>query len=166
MTTIDSVSYTIAPPVVSSAVTLLGLDASSTAIGWVIYDGRVVDHGEVLLKSDDIAERCRLAYAGLGLILSNYPYVDAIAIESPVAAFAKALIPQARVSGALMACAALSGLLVCEMTPMQAKRALAGEGNATKLAMRANAAEYMVYGEHAADALGVVLAAYGRVKRV
>ncbi len=165
MTTSTAITYTIAPPVVADTVTILGLDASSTAIGWVVYDGAVLAHGQLLLTGADIADRCRQAHAGLNLILSNYPYIDAIAIESPVAAFAKALIPQARVSGALLAVASLKGILTCEVTPSAAKAILVGSGTASKTLMQAAAEQYGVSGEHAADALGVALAALGRVRK-
>lgn len=146
--------------------TILALDASSTTIGWVVYDGGVIDHGTVVLSGADIADRCRQAHAGLNLILANHPDVDAIAIESPAARFPKGLIPQCRVSGALMACAALKGLHVVEVAPSEAKWALTGRGNAPKDEMQVCAKLRGVVGEHAADALGVALAAAGRVKVV
>lgn len=165
MTARTAITYTIASPVVTDAVTILGLDASSTTIGWVVYDGAVQAHGQLLLKGDDIAERCRQAHTGLNLILSNYPYIDAIALESPVCRFAKAVIPQARVSGALLAAAALRGILTCEVTPSAAKAVLCGAGTASKTLMQAAAVQYGVNGEHAADALGVALSAYGKVRK-
>lgn len=143
---------------------ILALDASSTTIGWCVYEGAPTDHGEIALKGDDIADRCRQAHAALQLILTNHPAIDCIAIEAPVARFAKAVIPQARVSGALMAVAALKGLHVVEVAPSQAKRALAGSGAAPKLTMRQQAALQGVLGEHAADALGVALAVTSRVR--
>ena len=142
---------------------ILGLDASSVMIGWCVYEGAPVDHGEIALRGDDIADRCRQAHAALQLILANHPAIDCIAIESPVGQYIKSVIPQARVSGALMAVAALKGLHVVEVAPSAAKRALAGSGTAPKLTMRQQAALAGVLGEHAADALGVALAAVGRV---
>jgi Holliday junction resolvasome RuvABC endonuclease subunit len=144
--------------------TILALDASSTSIGYVVYDGAVLDHGEIKLSGSDIADRCRQAHAALGLILANWPALDCIALESPVGRYVKALIPQARVSGALMACAALKRLHVVEVTPTQAKRALTSTGNADKALMRYEAHRYGVRGEHASDALGVALAAIGCVE--
>lgn len=146
--------------------TTLALDASSTTIGWVIYDGTVLDHGEVQLRGSDIADRCRQAHAALGLILANYPDIDVIALESPVGRFPKAVIPQARVSGALLATAALKCLHVVEVTPTQAKKALTGNGAASKEIMQVAARLCGVAGEHASDALGVALAAVGMVSVV
>jgi Holliday junction resolvasome RuvABC endonuclease subunit len=146
--------------------TILALDASSTSIGWCLYDGAVRDHGEVLLRGSDIADRCRQAHAALGLILANHPGVDCLAIEAPVSRFAKAVIPQARVSGALMACAALKTLHVVEVTPSQAKKALTTSGSADKHSMQMAALAYGVRGEHASDALGVALACVARVSVV
>jgi Holliday junction resolvasome RuvABC endonuclease subunit len=147
--------------------TILALDASSTTIGFVIYaDDAARDCGEISLKGNDIADRCRQAHACLNLILHTHPDVDAVALESPVSRFAKAVIPQARVSGALMAAAMLNGINVVEVTPSQAKKALTGSGCAGKLQMQAEALRYGVVGEHAADALGVALSAVGRVRVV
>lgn len=146
--------------------TILALDASSTSIGFCLYDGRVRDHGEIVLRGADIADRCRQAYAALDhiLVMCCERAIDCIAIEAPASVFKKALIPQCRVSGALMACAALRGFLVVEVTPTQAKRALTSTGNADKALMQCYARDYGVTGEHASDAVGVALAAVGMVK--
>lgn len=138
--------------------TILALDASSTTIGYVVYDGAIIASGEILLKDSDIAERCRLAYAHLNGLLELYPLPDVIAIESPVARFGGAVIAQARVSGALLCAASLKGLMVVEVAPQLAKKALTGKGNASKVDMMTAAwPRYGVRGEHAADALGVAL---------
>ena len=147
--------------------TILGLDASSTMIGYCLLSGgQVTAHGELKLTGADIADRCRQAHAALGLLLATHPDVDCVAIEAPVGQFTKAVIPQARVSGALMATARLKGLHVVEVSPAAAKRRLAGHGNATKEEMQRAAAGYGVCGEHAADAVGVALAAAGKVEVV
>lgn len=151
------------PPVI------LGLDASSTTIGFCILDGTTVrDFGEVRLHHSDIAERCRLAWAALNTILEVCEQrglrPDLVALESPVCRYAKSVIPQARVSGALLALCALQGLLVVEVTPGQGKLALAQRGDAGKVEMQDAALGYGVRGEHAADALGVALFGLGRVE--
>jgi len=145
--------------------TILALDASSTTIGYCLYDGTVLDHGEIKLSGADIADRCRLAFAQFNGLLALYPLPDVIAIESPVARFGSAVIAQARVSGALLCAASLKHILVVEVAPQLAKKALTGRGNADKAAMMAAARErYGVRGEHASDALGVALAARGMVE--
>lgn len=159
-----AVDYRVAPTPV-----ILGLDASSTTIGWVVLDGSTVrDFGEVRLHHSDIAERCRLAWAALNTILELCERrglrPDLVALESPVARFAKACIPQARVSGALLALCALQSLLVVEVTPGQGKRALTTKGDATKEHMMYYARRYGVKGEHASDALGVALFATQKVE--
>lgn len=146
--------------------TILALDASSTTIGWVLYAGQVLDHGEHRLQGDDIALRCQTAYEILALLLDRFPQIDCLAIEAPVARFAKAVIPQARVSGALLTLAAQRWKHVIETPPTAAKLALAGKGNASKDTMMARARAYGVSGEHEADALGVALAAAGKVEVV
>lgn len=138
---------------------ILALDASSTSIGWVLYASKVLGHGEHRLQGDDIAVRCQTAYDVLALLLDRYPQIDCLAIESPVARFAKAVIPQARVSGAILTLAAQRWKHVVEITPAAAKRVLTGKGNASKDTMMVRARAYGVEGEHASDALGVALAA-------
>lgn len=145
------------------AATILALDASSTTIGWCVYDGAVLAHGETGLTGSEIAWKCRQALKWLHAHLHTYPTVDCVAIESPVARYGGAVIPQARVSGALLAAAALKQLHVVEVAPQHAKQALAGKGNASKTEMQAAAASYGVTGEHSSDALGVALSAAGKV---
>jgi Holliday junction resolvasome RuvABC endonuclease subunit len=146
------------------AAVILALDASSTTIGWCLYAAEPHAHGTVLLPAREIAERCMQAQQALDRLLDRHPAIDVIAIESPVARFAKALIPQARVSGALLAVAAARALPVVEVAPTVAKRILTGRGDADKVAMQAAAATYRIIGEHAADALGIALAACIRVR--
>lgn len=148
------------------SIVILALDASSTTIGWCVYDDGPREHGEIALTGNDIAERCRQAYAALGLLLLNHADVDVIALESPVARYVKALIPQARVSGAILTAAALKQIPVIEIAPSRAKYALAGKGNADKAAMQAAAWRCGVEGEHASDALGIALACVPAVEVV
>jgi crossover junction endodeoxyribonuclease RuvC len=158
-----TIAYTLVPTYVAAPV-ILGLDCSSVVIGWVVLDGTAVrDFGEIQLKHDDIAERCRLAWAAVNTLLKLYA-PDLVALESPVARFAKAVIPQARVSGAVLALCALSGVLVIEVSPTAAKRCLTDRGDASKEAMQQAAVGRGVCGEHAADALGVALSALGKVE--
>ena len=146
--------------------TILALDASSTTLGWTLYAGAVVDHGEHKLAGADIATRCQTAYDILVMLFDRFPEVDCVALESPVSRFAKAVIPQARVSGALLLACAQRWKPVIEVSPTAAKFALAGVGNCGKETMQARASAYGVYGEHAADALGVCLAAMKRIEVV
>lgn len=141
--------------------TVLGLDCSSTTIGWCVHDGQVRDAGTLKLTGSDIAERCRQARAGVYLVLLNHPDVDAVAIESPVGRFIKALIPQARVSGAILGLLAEKQIAYVEVTPGQGKLALAGRGNASKVDMMTAAG---LDDEHAADAVGVAKAALKHVQ--
>jgi Holliday junction resolvasome RuvABC endonuclease subunit len=161
---------------------ILGLDISSSAIGWCLHNGTVLDRGVIRLDSkSDISERCLSAKNEIEVLLMRYA-VDAVAIESPVAKFAKAVIPQARVGAMVLLACAEHSLAWCEVTPTAAKLALADDGAAVKREMleaaarhfcyRADALEYretrgewgawavdMLYSEHEADALGVALAA-------
>lgn len=141
---------------ICAAPTVLGLDCSSTTIGWCVYDGQVRDAGTLKLTGKDIAERCRQARAQIGLLLLNHPDVDVASLESPVARYGGAVIPQARVSGAILGLLAEKQILHVEVTPQQAKIALTGRGNASKADMMTAAG---LDDEHAADACGVARAA-------
>lgn len=144
---------------------ILGLDCSSTMIGWVVWDGTVRAFGEAELgKKRELSDRCRLAYALIGLLIETHPDIDCIGIESLVARFAKAVIPQACVHGAVLTRVALFGLHAIEITPSSAKERLGGSGSASKEVMQEAAAAYGVRGEHASDALGVALAAAAKVQ--
>lgn len=161
-----AVDYRVAP-----APVILGLDASSTTIGFCVLDGQTVrDFGEVQFKHSDIAERCRLARAYIAGLLRVHPDIDAAAMETPVlkrfkkGTNIKALIPQCYVQGALRGLLAELGILVCDVAPAEAKKALEGTGDALKQGMGDTAACYGVRGEHAADALGVALFATQKVE--
>lgn len=143
---------------------ILGLDASSTMIGYCLLDGeRVATHGEIVLHGSDIADRCRQAQHALIQLIDGRS-IDAVAIESPVARFAKAVIPQARVSGALLAMVSLRELAWVEIAPTVAKQAATTKGNANKDAVQQAAIAYGVQGEHAADAWAVARAATAHVR--
>jgi Holliday junction resolvasome RuvABC endonuclease subunit len=144
---------------------ILGLDASSTTLGYVLYAGQLLACGEYKLAGT-IEQRCAAAYGALWQLLHDWPAIDAIAIEAPVARYASAVIAQSRVAGALLTLAAQRHILVCEVSPTAAKFALAGRGNVGKETMQARASAYGVSGEHAADALGVVLASLKRIQVV
>lgn len=149
----------------TTTATILALDASSTAIGWAVLDGAVVrDHDTCQLRHADINERCRLAHAYVAALLRAQPDIDCVAVESPVARFPSAVIPQCLVSGAVRAAVRAAGLHVVDVSPAAAKAALCGSGVATKAQMQARAKSYGVTGEHAADAVGVALAAVGMVE--
>ena len=141
--------------------TILGLDASSTMIGYcLLQDGRALAHGHIKLPASNIAERCRVAQNELITLLEACP-VDAVAIEAPMVYHGRygAVIPQARVSGALLAIVSIRELAWLEIEPAKAKKAATGRGGASKDDVQRAAAEYGVHGEHAADALAIALAA-------
>lgn len=144
---------------------ILALDISSTAVGLVFYHGAVLDHAEWALKGD-IAERCKLAYNRFYVALERYAQIDCLAVEGPASRFKKSLIPQCRVSGAILALAGQRGLPFVEVSPTAAKFALAGIGNCSKDTMQSRASAYGVVGEHASDALGVCLASLKRIQVV
>lgn len=111
--------------------TILGLDMSSTCIGHaLIVDGRIEFWGHKDLTGE-IGARCADAAEHIGGLLDRYEPA-LIVIESPVARFAKAVIPQARVSGAVLAEFARRAALWQEVTPQAGKAMLAGDLSASK----------------------------------
>jgi Holliday junction resolvasome RuvABC endonuclease subunit len=136
---------------------ILGLDMSSTTIGYALANGTRYGHASIL---GDIAQRCEAARYYVAYLLDAYKPTLVI-IESPVARYAKALIPQARVSGAVLAEFARRRTLWHEVAPSVAKKALTGYGNASKTLMIATAIERLGdrrISEHAADAYGLAIA--------
>jgi Holliday junction resolvasome RuvABC endonuclease subunit len=120
--------------------TILGIDASSVTIGYaVLIDGRIERYGHYdIAKSSDIARRCELARLWtIGALATFQPTLTMI--ESPVGRHAKAVIPQARVSGAILSALSAAQALYAEVTPGQGKIASTGKGNADKYTMVAAA---------------------------
>jgi Holliday junction resolvasome RuvABC endonuclease subunit len=169
---------------------ILALDISSAAIGWCLRNSAVVSHGVVRLDPKQcIGARCVKARNEISSLLF-WRHPDALAIESPVARFAKAIIPQCRVSGCVLEAAARLGVLACEITPTAAKSALVGDGGASKQQMLEAAAAHFGYEdralayvkqrgdwcavldgavvlwEHEADALGIAICAMKMVEVV
>lgn len=113
---------------------VLGLDMSSTCIGYALVEDGASSAGGFEDLTGDIASRASQAAHLVGrLYLLHLP--ELVVIESPVARFAKAVIPQARVSGAVLARLHNMQALWAEVAPTEAKRALCGDGAATKREM-------------------------------
>lgn len=144
---------------------ILALDMSSTAIG-MCYDG--FDFQTLTLRSPDIAQRCLQAATQVRALITDAD-IDLVVIESPASRFNGGLIPQARVSGAVLAVLAVAGVAWAEITPAAAKRALTGKGNAKKPDMIAAAQTAIgrAVDEHQADAYGLWRAALAlKVERI
>lgn len=141
---------------------LLALDASSTNIGWCIWDGSNAEaHGTIRL-SGNLVERLCLAETAISALLDKHA-PGAIALEAPAFSRTSELVSQQRVAGVLLLVVTRRGYLSLEIAPSQAKKVLTGNGRAKKPEMIAAARLHMpTCDEHAADALAVALAAYGR----
>ena len=135
--------------------TILGLDMSSVIQGYaVICNGVITAHGYHGL-SGDIAQRCAHAARNTAALLDLYaPTV--VVIESPVGQYAKSVIPQARVSGAVLGVLYHRDALWHEVAPSVAKRVLAGCGNANKAQMVMAAATRLGLRGHIATKRGKV----------
>lgn len=112
-------------------VIVLGLDCSSTCIGYAVLDGASIESYGHYDLTGEIGERCERAMAYVTILLEAHKPA-LVVIESPVARFAKAVIPQARVSGAVLAVLSQHQALWQEVTPQTGKIALTGKAKAEK----------------------------------
>jgi Holliday junction resolvasome RuvABC endonuclease subunit len=164
----------------------VAFDASSTSIGWVLArDGKRRFSGTEKLKGKKIEERVEQAYQFTLNLLTQWPGAELLVTEAPGVRFVKGAIPQLRVSGAIILAARHKGIPWRETTPTQAKKALTGKGSAKKPDVIAAAAPHLgydpaklvirgskstpyrayidnrvVYDEHEADAVAVMVAAW------
>lgn len=113
---------------------ILGLDMSSTCIGFALLEDGKPSAGGYEELTGDIAARSAQAARYVGRLFALHQ-PELTVLESPVARFAKAVIPQARVSGAVLARLSSCEALWAEVTPQDAKRALCDDGAATKREM-------------------------------
>lgn len=113
---------------------ILGFDMSSTCIGWALTEhGPLLRFGHFDLEGE-IDARCSQARGHILAMLDTYKPM-LVVIERPVARFAKSVIPQARVSGAVLAALSERQALWVEVTPGEAKIALCDDAHATKTEM-------------------------------
>lgn len=109
---------------------ILAIDPSSHKLGFAIFDsgGGLMASGLKILKGD-IFNRTREAFCWLKELLAVYA-VKIIVVEGLVGKYPGAVIPQARVTGALIA-AAPPTIAFEEIPPSRVKKLLL-KGNATK----------------------------------
>jgi Holliday junction resolvasome RuvABC endonuclease subunit len=170
---------------------ILALDISSTHIGWCYLHPELTPLAKSILLGDskvDIADRCLKARQEVAMLIAACGNIDAVAVEQWVWRFPNTTIPQVLVQGAVLAELRAHELAYCVLKPSEGKKALADDGAADKELMLRCASEHFaldfdplleftcrrgmwaawrgnvcVYDEHAADALGIGLAAVGRV---
>jgi len=131
----DEAAGGVAPPL-----TILGLDMSSTTIGYAVKTPALFFRWGHADLTGDIAARCLQGRNEVARLLDTWR-PTLVVIESPVARYAKAVLPQARLSGAVLALFAERRVLWQEVAPTVAKRVLCGDGAANKMQMVAAAAE-------------------------
>jgi hypothetical protein len=113
----------------------IALDASSVALGWVLMNEGKPRFGGTYKLTGSIGKKCLGAYTGVLGLLDTWPGTLYVAIESPASRFKGALIPQARVSGAIFMAAEERGVRVIEVAPTAAKKAATGKGTSDKVAV-------------------------------
>lgn len=145
---------------------ILGLDLSTTHIGTAIVDsnGQYLNAGELTLAGDFDA-RMRRAVHEIAILLASWQ-PDIVAIESPFVGKNRQTALQLGLMRGIAWTIAIRRLNIVpiEITPAEAKQALTGNGRASKTDMmyfaRLHSAVYLP--EHASDALGVAIAAWGQ----
>jgi len=147
---------------------IIGFDLSTTHIGWCcVTDGVHTAHGETALRGE-FSERMMQAHEVLERLCDDPACNTRMAIETPfVGKNAKTSLQLGLMRGLAWAVSMRHfGAVPIEITPAEAKLALTGTGKASKSDMMAFArlqtGIYMP--EHAADAFGVALAAWGRLR--
>ena len=146
---------------------IMGFDISSTNIGVVTWDttgeGQALRHQTIRLNENhSLGRRLLAGHAELTMLFPTLR-PDLVAYEGP--AYSKknvlSIFAQAAMAGQLLALCAGIGIPTVVIQPTTAKKALSGSGKADKEEMILCASAYLSgpYDEHAADALGVVLAA-------
>jgi Holliday junction resolvasome RuvABC endonuclease subunit len=144
---------------------ILGLDASTTHIGWALLNGeRVAKSGELELQGR-LPERIDQARAYVIDLIGWGPELDALAIEEPFyGRNARTAAALNQMLGAL--CSIKPMLATYHIAPAEAKLAATGQGFATKLQVQ-NMLRLQFgqsFAEHEADAVAVALAASGKIK--
>jgi crossover junction endodeoxyribonuclease RuvC len=147
--------------------TILGLDASTTHVGWALWDTvTAMCRSDEMTLTGDLSHRLALACALVReLILRHQP--TRIAIEQPfVGRFPGAAMKLGKMHGAIWAVCDRDGYELLDISPAEAKLAATGRGNAAKDQVQAmiRAQVGRDVGEHEADAIGVALAAAGKLK--
>lgn len=148
--------------------TILAMDISSTAIGVCLMQyGDPVQVWSYELKGA-LYQRIAAAH-DRGLAFADHWGDGALAIEAPAYSRYEHVALQ-RVTGAVLAAwiGRRPGSPIVEIAPNTAKKALTGQGNADKTTMMRLAAIMVpdadVWTDHAADAVGVALAAYAKLR--
>lgn len=142
---------------------ILALDASSSHVGWIVWNGTDAEaHGTIKLSGEQI-KRLPVINLAIADLLRRYA-PDGVAVEAPAFSRTSELVSQQRVMGAILLSIETYGLLVTEVAPNSAKKALAENGRAKKPEMIKAATLRLGHavGEHIADALGVALVAFPR----
>ena len=116
---------------------ILGIDPGSRNLGYCIifWDGKkfsLVEAGLLKIKSKELQEQIVELVEGIDMILRNHP-VDEVAIEDIFFAFnPKSVLKLAQFRGALSLKILQEVGYFYEYTPLQVKKAVTGNGKATK----------------------------------
>lgn len=145
---------------------IIAFDLSTTHIGWcALRNGEYDVHKEITLRGS-FAERMAAAFTEIDGVCAFATPDDRIAIETPFVGKNYKTALQLGLMRGLAWAVSLErfGTPPIEITPAEAKLALTGHGAASKQDMMtfARLQSGVALGEHAADALGVGIAAWGR----
>lgn len=167
-------------PVASRGFRLLGFDPGTRVSGYAILDfdarrgareARIVDAGVFRLDADArLAVRLRQLFEDVSALLAEHSPTH-VALESVFAhpEHARTAIQMAHGRGVVLLAAELRGLPVTELPPAEVKRALTGNGRATKSQMQRSVMaqcglETMPEPHDVADAIGIALVGGRRLR--
>jgi Holliday junction resolvasome RuvABC endonuclease subunit len=122
---------------------ILGLDVSSTTVGWAwIVEGLVESYGTYHLRGE-IGKRVADAAAMLPLLLSKRT-PQLVIMEDVATRFMGSAIPQCNVQGQVLRTFWECHIPVRRITPASVKRLFTGDGKADKIPVLRKAALYVV----------------------
>jgi len=119
---------------------ILGIDPGTTSAGYALLDTepqfRILDAGIVAVKNAHAHERLRELNAGLASLIRKWRPASAAIEKLFFARNVKTATTVSEGKGALLLTAILEGIRVYEYTPLEVKKAVTGDGNATKFQVK------------------------------
>lgn len=146
---------------------ILGIDPGTRVAGWGVIEAdgaslRAVAHGVVRAGRDDLGDRLRRVFDGLEAVLREHR-PDAVVVENVfVARDPHATIALGEGRGVAILAAARAGRRIAQYSPAEVKKAVAGNGRASKAQVQQMVREHLRMREvvrpfDAADALAIAI---------
>ena len=120
-----------------SAIRILGIDPGFVTTGYGIaetdgYRAKHVCHGVIRVSGEEIGEKLRCVFRGIGAVLAEHGPAEAAVERVFMHRNADSALKLGQARGAAITACAEYGLPVFEYTPNQIKQAIVGRGHAAK----------------------------------